>query len=131
MSKRKYERGKRIESIDEIVNSTENWYEVVRPNGYRMWHAGALLSLQTKVLSDWVKAGFVYKANRVQKKVRLIPMMIENGVIVEATEAELYAYYLDYDWWHIMPFCEFREKMENCGVIVTDKEAGQWGGSEQ
>lgn len=49
-------------------------------------------------------------------------MKIENGKIVEATETELFGYYLKMDWDLIMLFKEYEEKLESCGVIVTDKE---------
>lgn len=47
-------------------------------------------------------------------------MVIENGIIVKCTEAELYAYYLERDWDDIYSFPEYKEMCIRFGTEVTD-----------
>ena len=50
-------------------------------------------------------------------------MKVENGKIVEATESELFDYYLTRGWNDIMSFPDYLEKMKNAGVkIAYDKK---------
>lgn len=46
-------------------------------------------------------------------------MKVENGKIVEATESELYDYYLTRGWDDVMSFPEYLEKMRSAGVVVN------------
>ena len=46
-------------------------------------------------------------------------MKIENGKIVEATESELYDYYLTRGWDDVMSFPEYLERMRSVGVVVN------------
>lgn len=55
-------------------------------------------------------------------KVR-VRMNVEDGKIVEATESELFDYYLTHGWDDIMSFPDYLEKMKNAGVkIAYDKK---------
>jgi hypothetical protein len=50
-------------------------------------------------------------------------MKIENGFIVEATESELFKYYLTRGYDDIMPFDLYLERMKEAGVnVIEDKE---------
>ena len=46
-------------------------------------------------------------------------MKVENGKIVEATESELFDYYLTRKWDDIMSFPDYLEKMKSAGVEVV------------
>lgn len=46
-------------------------------------------------------------------------MKVENGKIVEATESELFDYYLTREWDDIMSFPDYLEKMKSAGVEVV------------
>lgn len=46
-------------------------------------------------------------------------MKVENGKIVEATESELFDYYLTRGWDDIMSFPDYLEKMKSAGVEVV------------
>lgn len=47
-------------------------------------------------------------------------MKIENGKIIEATEAELFSLYLDRCMDEVMDFNEYRYRMEKAGCVVRD-----------
>lgn len=49
-------------------------------------------------------------------------MTIENGYITQATVSELFSYYLRRDYDDVIPFDEYMRRMEESGVIITDKE---------
>ena len=49
-------------------------------------------------------------------------MKIENGKIVEATEDELFRKYLDEDWDDFMPFNEYKYRMRQSGVTITEEK---------
>ena len=46
-------------------------------------------------------------------------MKIEEGKIIEATENELFDYYLTRGWDDVLPFPDFLERMKETGVEVT------------
>ncbi len=49
-------------------------------------------------------------------------MKIENGKIIEATESELFEYYLTRDYDDIMTFSDFLWSMRKVGVrLIADK----------
>lgn len=47
-------------------------------------------------------------------------MVIKNNKITEATEEELYSYWLK-QWSDLMPFDEYMRRMENIGVNIIKK----------
>ena len=47
-------------------------------------------------------------------------MKVENGKIVEITEAELFSLYMKRKMYNIMPFHEYRFRMEYAGCVVKD-----------
>lgn len=49
-------------------------------------------------------------------------MKIENGKIVSATAQELWNLWLHEEWDEIMPFSEYKNSMEKCGVIIKKYE---------
>ena len=49
-------------------------------------------------------------------------MIIKNGKIAEATEAELFNYYLSRGFDDIMPFKYYMERCESLGTVITGKE---------
>lgn len=49
-------------------------------------------------------------------------MKVENGKIVEATELELYDYYLTREWYYFYSFTEYKYECELNGTKITDKE---------
>lgn len=49
-------------------------------------------------------------------------MRIIDGIIAEATEAEMFDYYLTRDWDTVMSFREWLRRCEEQGTKVTDKE---------
>lgn len=51
-------------------------------------------------------------------------MRIENGVIVEATETELYDYYLKQNWYTVYDFQEYKRLCAKGGTKITDKKGG-------
>ena len=51
-------------------------------------------------------------------------MRIFDGIIAEATEAEMFDYYLTRDWDTVMPFREWMRRCEEQGTKVTDKKEG-------
>ena len=48
-------------------------------------------------------------------------MKIENGKIVEATENELFEYYLNRGYDDVMSFSDFLWSMRKAGVKIADK----------
>lgn len=51
-------------------------------------------------------------------------MKVVNGIISEATEDEMFDYYLTRDWDTVMPFREWLRRCEEQGTKVTDKKKG-------
>ena len=52
-------------------------------------------------------------------------MKLDKGKIIEATDAELFHKYLDEDWDDCMPFEEYKYRMRQSGVTITeDKHEG-------
>lgn len=49
-------------------------------------------------------------------------MKIENGIIVEATEAELYDYWLSRGFDDIYSFTNFMNMMKDAGTKVVDED---------
>ena len=49
-------------------------------------------------------------------------MKIENGKIVEATEQELWGYWLSRDWYEIMDFNEFLLRCKYAGTTVVKED---------
>ncbi len=49
-------------------------------------------------------------------------MIIKDGKIAEATESELFDYYLSRGFDDIMPFKFYMERCEGLGTIITEKE---------
>lgn len=47
-------------------------------------------------------------------------MKVENDKIVEATEDELFDYYLTRGWDDVMSFPDYLEKMKSAGVRVVE-----------
>lgn len=45
-------------------------------------------------------------------------MKIENGKIVSATAQELWMLWLKDEWDEVMPFSEYKNSMEKCGVTI-------------
>ena len=50
-------------------------------------------------------------------------MKVENGMLVEITERELYNMYLTNEYDDIMTFREFARQVELGGCVITQKEA--------
>ena len=51
-------------------------------------------------------------------------MKVVDGKIAEATEDEMFDYYLTRDWDTVMPFREWLRRCEEQGTKVTDKQEG-------
>lgn len=51
-------------------------------------------------------------------------MKVIDGIIAEATEEEMFVYYLTREWDTVMPFREWLRRCEEHGTKVTDKEEG-------
>ena len=49
-------------------------------------------------------------------------MKIENGKIVEATESELYDYYLTREWFEVYSFPHYKRLCKELGTKIVDKE---------
>ena len=49
-------------------------------------------------------------------------MTVKNGKIVEATENEMFAYYLKQGWDDIFPFPEYLEKCKEHGTKIIDEK---------
>lgn len=49
-------------------------------------------------------------------------MVVNDGKIIEATEAELFGLYLDRGYDDVCPFYEYLSQMEALGVKITGKE---------
>lgn len=47
-------------------------------------------------------------------------MKIEHGKIVSATSCELWSLWLSEEWDEVMPFSEYKNSMEKCGVIIKN-----------
>lgn len=48
-------------------------------------------------------------------------MKIENGIIAECTEAELWRYWIEQEYDSFISFPDFMRACENLGTKVTDK----------
>ena len=59
-------------------------------------------------------------------------MKIENGKIIEATEYELYCYYLSRDWSDLYSFPTYKRLCEENGTVIVKerKRAEAEGGAE-
>lgn len=51
-------------------------------------------------------------------------MKVESGKITEATEAELYEYYLTRDWCELYDFQTYKWLCKASGTKITDEEGG-------
>ncbi len=51
-------------------------------------------------------------------------MKVVDGIIVEATEDEMFDYYLTRDWDTVMPFAEFLHRCEENGTEIMGKKEG-------
>ena len=51
-------------------------------------------------------------------------MKVINGKIAEATEDEMFDYYLTRNWDDVMSFREWMRRCEEQGTTVTDKKEG-------
>ena len=49
-------------------------------------------------------------------------MKIKNGKIVEATELELYDYYLAREWFEVYSFPHYKRLCKALGMKIVDKE---------
>lgn len=49
-------------------------------------------------------------------------MKVENGKIIEATEDELYDFYLSRGWYDIMTFEECLRGCKNAGTVIIKEE---------
>ena len=51
-------------------------------------------------------------------------MKIRKNKIVEATEKELFKYYMDSDWYQLLPFDEYLKNMKEhgCKIIEENEE---------
>ena len=47
-------------------------------------------------------------------------MRIEHGKIISATSHELWNLWLSQEWDEVMPFSEYKNSMEKCGVIIKN-----------
>lgn len=48
-------------------------------------------------------------------------MKVKNGKIVEATESELYGYYLKQEFYEIMSFTDYKERCIELGTKVIEQ----------
>lgn len=49
-------------------------------------------------------------------------MEVKNKVIIKATEAELFEYYLSRGWDAIMDFNDYKRRCKEKGTIITDEK---------
>ena len=49
-------------------------------------------------------------------------MKIKNGKIVEATESELYDYYLTREWFEVYSFPHYKRLCKELGAKIVDEE---------
>lgn len=68
MSKRKYMPTKRICSLADFERSKATWFEVLRIGRKKMWHRGALESLQVHTLSVWIYKGMIFECEMIEKE---------------------------------------------------------------
>lgn len=47
-------------------------------------------------------------------------MVVKNGKVVEATISELWALWCVEEWDELMPFDEYKNSMEKCGVTINN-----------
>ena len=53
-------------------------------------------------------------------------MKIKNGKIIEATEAELFNYYLTSGYAEFMNFYDYRDRCVALGTKIIEAEKGRW-----
>ena len=49
-------------------------------------------------------------------------MTIENGKIVEATDSELFSYWLKSDWCEIMSYPDYKWRLKDLGCVILESE---------
>ena len=64
----KYKKGKKIESISDFENSHSLWYRVIFGANERTKHRSFLESWQYHTLDVFVRRGWVYEAELIQKE---------------------------------------------------------------
>jgi hypothetical protein len=69
MTKRKYKPTNKIESLADFEKSDATWFEVskISKSGRKMWHKGALISLQVRTLQKFIDLG-VYECEKLEEQ---------------------------------------------------------------
>ena len=66
MTKRKYKPTSKICSLADFEKSDATWFEVSK-SGRKMWHKGALISLQVRTLQNFIGLG-VYECEKLEEQ---------------------------------------------------------------
>ena len=69
MTKRKYKPTNKIESLADFERSNATWFEVSK-GGRKMWHKGALISLQVRTLQNFIGLG-VYECKKLEEQTEM------------------------------------------------------------
>jgi len=69
MTKRKYKPTNKIESLADFERSNATWFEVSK-GGRKMWHKGALISLQVRTLQTFIGLG-VYECEKLEEQTEM------------------------------------------------------------